>query len=269
MRSELFTPINKPSYLGIERASRFKDRNVVKAYVFRAPYPRETFEILSTLVSGTSKIVLDVGCGTGNIARNLIDLVERVDAVDFSDPMIEIGKTLPNGDNPKLHWILGRIEDVPLNPPYSLITAGQSLHWMDWEQVFARFREILVPDGYLAVIDLTEDKEPWAQELKEIVKEYSTFPDYESFDMIAEWERNNLFYKCGEKITTAVPVEQPLEEYLKSLHSASSLSRQAMGDERANKFDDKVRTLVTPFAVVERKLRMKVSASILWGKLLR
>lgn len=68
--------------------------------------------------------MLDVGCGTGYIARTLVERVGQVDAVDFSQNMIEMGKMLLNGDNPRLRWILGSVEEVELYPPYGLVTAG-------------------------------------------------------------------------------------------------------------------------------------------------
>ena len=51
------------------------------------------------------KAVLDVGCGTGLITRNLMEFVDRVDGVDFSENMIETAKILPNGNHPGTNWI--------------------------------------------------------------------------------------------------------------------------------------------------------------------
>jgi ubiquinone/menaquinone biosynthesis C-methylase UbiE len=262
---------SKPPHLSYERASRFKDPKVAEAYVFRTPYPRETFEILSHLIPAnvSKKIVLDIGCGTGNIARNLVSYVEQVDAIDFSFPMIEKGKALPNGSHPNLRWILGKMEEAELpESQYSLITAGQSIHWMDWDKLFTLFSKILLPDCFLAVVDLTEEKKniPWVDELKAIVRKYSTFQDYEPFDMVAVWEKNKLFKRCGEKITDAVPFEQPVEDYLKSLHSMSSLTLEAMGKDSASRFDEEIRKLIAPFTDKEGILKMRISSSVLWGR---
>jgi ubiquinone/menaquinone biosynthesis C-methylase UbiE len=244
---------NQASDLRIERASRYKDISVAEAYLFRPPYAPETFEILANLIQDSPKIVLDVGCGNGTIARNLVYLVDRVDAIDFSSPMIEVGKTLPNGNHPNLRWILSQVEDAELNPQYSLITAGQSLHWLDLDRVFSRFREILVPDGYVAIIEVAEEKEnlPWRNELKNIIKKYSTNPDWKPFDYVDEMERNNLFQKYGEKTTGTVLFEQNIDEYVKSFHSMSSLARKAMGEENADRFDDEVKKLITNYRAKE------------------
>jgi predicted TPR repeat methyltransferase len=97
----------RPEHLGRAYAERFRDQSVVDAYHFRAPYPEETFDILLSLLTDEPRAVLDVGSGSGDIARRLVDRVERVDAVDFSLPMIEKGKTLPKGNHPRLRWIYG------------------------------------------------------------------------------------------------------------------------------------------------------------------
>ncbi|MBV9278962.1 MAG: class I SAM-dependent methyltransferase, partial [Chloroflexi bacterium] len=51
------------------------------------------------------RVVLDAGCGTGDVARPLAPLVDRVDAVDISAGMIERGRRLPGGENPAITWI--------------------------------------------------------------------------------------------------------------------------------------------------------------------
>src|SRR6266700_2765898 len=143
---------SKPERFGTEYAEAFKDQRVVDLYRYRPPYPAEVFDILAALIVDEPRSVLDVGAGSGDIARRLVGFVERVDAVDFSLNMTQSGKLLPNGDHPHLHWIYGKVEEVPLSPPYALITAGSSIHWTDWPRAFPRFRSILTSHGSLILI---------------------------------------------------------------------------------------------------------------------
>ncbi|MBT4503842.1 MAG: hypothetical protein HOC74_39275 [Gemmatimonadetes bacterium] len=69
--------------------------------------------------------------------------------------MIHAGQSLVNGDHPNLQWIHGRVEEVSLQPTYSMITAGASIHWMEWNLVFPRFKEVLTADGYIATLTAT------------------------------------------------------------------------------------------------------------------
>lgn len=126
------TMIGKPKHLSRTYAEQFQEHSVVAAYVHRPPIPSPVFDKLLELLVDTPQAVLDAGCGMGAVARSLAPLVDRVDAVDFSSAMIEAGRQLPNGDRPNVRWIEGRIETVPLDPPYALIVAAGSLHWMDW-----------------------------------------------------------------------------------------------------------------------------------------
>src|SRR5260370_41319221 len=83
-------------------AAAFQDQSVVEAYRHRPPYPAETFDILTRLLSHEPTSVLDVGCGRGELARHLAERVEEVDPADVSRSMIEHGKQLPNGNHPRL-----------------------------------------------------------------------------------------------------------------------------------------------------------------------
>jgi predicted TPR repeat methyltransferase len=78
----------KPAHLGDAYAAQFSDAGIVAAYHFRPPYPDATFPMLAGLITSAPRTVLDVGCGTGDIARGLLPFVERIDAVDRSEPMI-------------------------------------------------------------------------------------------------------------------------------------------------------------------------------------
>ncbi|MDQ2903666.1 MAG: methyltransferase domain-containing protein [Chloroflexota bacterium] len=88
-----------------KNAEQFKDASLVEVYHYRRPYPDEAINKLVALVTDEPRTILDVGCGTGDLARRLVNQVERVDAVDFSAPMIARGRTLPGGNHPCLNWI--------------------------------------------------------------------------------------------------------------------------------------------------------------------
>ena len=102
------TPMTaKPNALRPEIAARFQDDGVVEAYAYREPYPPEVFDILAELIVDTPRAVLDIGCGRGEVARPLLSLADRVDAVDWSEAMLAKGKTLPGG-----------VEDTKVNPNF-------------------------------------------------------------------------------------------------------------------------------------------------------
>jgi trans-aconitate methyltransferase len=253
----------KPDYLALKHAEVFQHRSIAEAYQYRPPYSSEVFDTLVELMCGTTQRVLDVGSGTGNIARNLVERVESIDAVDFSQQMIEQGKHLPNGNHPHLHWLYGHVEEVALHPPYALVTAGESLHWMDWSIVLPRFHELLIPRGYLAIVEQETQPDPWSL-LSEIIPHYTTNTGYYPYDMIEVLEQQKLLRKIGEKKTAPVPFVQSIDDYIASYHSRSGFSRERMGTEQAHAFDQEAKKIFLnthPDGMVE----MQVIGRIVWG----
>lgn len=112
----LFMRSPMPKQFSREYADIFRDQSVVDAYRFRPTYPAGVFEILRELIDPKvpPRAILDAGCGTGFLARELAAFGDRVDAVDISENMIRAGKELPGGDSPKLNWICGAIEEATL-----------------------------------------------------------------------------------------------------------------------------------------------------------
>jgi trans-aconitate methyltransferase len=255
----------KPDYLGPEYGTAFQDSSVAKAYQYRPPFASATFDILTDLVVDTPRHVLDAGCGTGALARYLVERVDRVDAVDISQEMIGQGKSLPQGQNPRLNWIVGHIEDAPLQPPYALITAGRSLHWMDWYVVLPRFARMLTPNGYLAIVYVKQLPTPWNQELTAIRRRYTTTPDRQSHHQIAtDVAERGLFKSAGTARTAPVTLSQTLDDYIESFHSQSSFSRSRMTPENAAAFDQELRALVAPLCT--DTVEQQVVTEIVWGK---
>jgi SAM-dependent methyltransferase len=255
----------KPSHLGPQYGEQFKDKSVVAAYRYRPDYPAETFNIIERLLPSGERAVLDIGCGPGNIARHLIEHVDRIDAVDLSAEMIALAKRLPNGDHPAIHWINASVEEASLDPPYSLITAGASLHWMAWEVVFPRFVESLAPNSYLALIGNPNAPVPWWNDLVEIISRYSTNREYQRYSLVDELQKRSLFRVHGEARTTPVTFTQSLDDYIESFHARNGFSRDRLTPEAAMAFDKEARALVSTYCPDEH-VHLEITGHVIWGR---
>src|SRR5205823_12479112 len=165
--------------------------------------------------------VVELGCGTGEIARMLAPHAERVDAIDVSAPMLEKARSLPAGDHPAIRWILGAAEDVELEPPYALAVAGDSLHWMEWEIVLPKLARALAPGAPLAIVSAGAQQPPWADALWEIIKRYSTMQDFEQYNLLDQLRRRHLFEPLGEDTVGREAFDRTVDEYIDALHATA------------------------------------------------
>ncbi|HEX5418165.1 MAG TPA: class I SAM-dependent methyltransferase [Chloroflexota bacterium] len=267
--------IPKPTHWSGSYGAWFKDPGIVDAYHLRPPYPTETFELLASLAVAEPQVVLDAGAGAGDIARELVPHVARIDAVDFSPGMIENGKRRTNGDHPNLRWIQGAVEDAPLARSYALITAGESLHWMAWDVVMPRFAEILTPNGVLAIVERgwgIADNKTLSERLVPIYGQYGASRDYQPTDLVAELTLRGLFQTLGSKAIPPRPWRPTLDEYVGVHHSQRSFSPERMGPDSVVAFDAAVRETIDDLCregvirVRDGRLELSVWAKVTWGK---
>lgn len=255
----------KPKHLEPEYGVQFSDPSVVRAYCFRPPYPDEVYMILARLIVDVPPIVLDLGCGLGEIARCLAAQTDRVDAVEPSRAMLELACTLPGGRRRNIQWYCCPAEEFAYVPGYSLVIAAESLHWMDWSRVLPAIRAALAPRGKLAIIlGRRLDTVPWWHVLQPLIPLYSTNRDFRPYDLLEELARRQLFHPDGRAVTTPVPFNQSVDNYIESWHSRNGFSRERMSASRALEFDTRIREIVMPYARAGR-LRYEVQVELAWG----
>ncbi|GAA2755490.1 class I SAM-dependent methyltransferase [Actinopolymorpha rutila] len=255
----------------------FQDRLIVEVYDRRPPYPDDLIRLLAELTDLAGdhpRAVLDIGCGTGELARRLAPLVDRVHAVDRSAAMLARGRELPGGDNPKLCWRRGTAEDAELDPPYALITAGESLHWMDWDVALPRFARASAPNAVLAVVERSWDGPPaMSSRLGEIFARYSPVRDYRRRDVPGELERHGHFTKLGERSCGPEVWRPTVEEFVEARHSQVGGSRTHMGEATVAEFDRAIRDLIDDLVAageigrVGDRLDLRVEGRVTWGHL--
>ncbi|MGA7669719.1 MAG: class I SAM-dependent methyltransferase [Nitrolancea sp.] len=258
-------PTLKPKHLRPEYGAQFGDASIVAAYRYRPPYPAEVFEILDGLMVDGPRLVLDAGCGSGDLAIPLARIVERVDAIDLSAAMVKVAQDRAQAADLPIHFIHAAMEDATLSPPYALVTAAESLHWMEWDKVLPRFRQLLAQGGVLAIVGRVEQANPWWPDLLKVIQTHSSNRDFQPYDLVAELEARNLFRLLGRRRTEPVPLTQTVDDYVESIHSRNGFSRDRMTSEGAEAFDSEARDLLERFALNGR-LRFEVAGSVVWGE---
>ena len=110
--------------------------------------------------------VLEVGCGTGKLTRELADRGFRLEAVEPGPAMMEVARRSLR-DLVTFH--LGRFEDVELPAgAYDAVFSATAFHWVDPGVGWAKVARLLRPGGTLALLThLAGNTGPVDREIRE------------------------------------------------------------------------------------------------------
>jgi len=119
----------------------------------RAGFPDRFFERLfaAGFVKPADR-VLDLGTGTGTVARGLAKRGCTVTGLDRSRALLEQAEALDREAGVEIHYVLATAEDTGL-PAYTFdaVTAGQCWHWFDRPRAALEARRLLAHGGRLVI----------------------------------------------------------------------------------------------------------------------
>ena len=215
---------------------------------FREGYPDEFFELLENKFSlSENDRVLDLGCGTGQIAIPMSRLVKEVLAMDPEPEMIAEGKeqTASKGIQ-NITWVEGGSDDLSdfrdTLGRFKLVTIGTAFHWMDRKRVLDELYEIISDDGGIAIAWNTSiwtyREYEWLTTVRELIRKYlgeerragsgtfnvapikhELFVAGSSFNKVETWK-----YHWERSVT--------LDELIGNLYSTSMANPCVLGDKK-------------------------------------
>jgi len=136
----------------MQPTARFTDR--VAHYVKARPgYPPELVSLLERQCGLTrGSTLVDVGCGTGLLAKLFCDFGCRVIGVEPNVAMREAGREYLAAC-PNFTMAEGTAETIPLSgASVDIITAGQAFHWFQRDEARREFLRVLRPGGWAALV---------------------------------------------------------------------------------------------------------------------
>ncbi|WFE46083.1 class I SAM-dependent methyltransferase [Verrucosispora sp. WMMD1129] len=134
---------------------------------YRPRYPPAALRWALADIDAPAQLV-DLGAGTGILARGLLALGHRVTAVE-PDPAMRAQLTSLDGDPLAL---AGSAEAMSLPDGYAdAVLTGQAYHWFDRPRAHAEIARVLRSGGVFAPIwNLRDDGVDWVAELSRIVQ---------------------------------------------------------------------------------------------------
>lgn len=127
------------NYFGAEEAAA--------RYAHYRPYVHDLIAARLGAVTGRVAQALDVGCGTGQSARALLDWAGQVTGADISAAMLAHAP-----QDPRLTLVETPAESLPFAAGrFDLVTSGLAFHWFDQPAFLAEAHRVLRPGGWLAL----------------------------------------------------------------------------------------------------------------------
>jgi SAM-dependent methyltransferase len=119
----------------------------------RRGFPESLFTRLQPFgVGRAGHVVVDLGTGTGALARDFARRGCRVVGIDIAEPLLEQARTLDAAEGLRIDYRMGRAEETGL-PERSadVVAAGQCWHWFDRAAAAREVARILIPQGIIVI----------------------------------------------------------------------------------------------------------------------
>ena len=136
----------------------------------RPAYPDELIDQACQVAGiGSDDLVLEVGCGSGQLTRALLARGLRVTAVEPGQNLIALARQNLDGAG-AVQFVNARFEDAPLpREQFQAMFSASAFHWVDPEVSWQKAADVLVPGGTLALLQYFGLEEPRSEDDQEAV----------------------------------------------------------------------------------------------------
>ena len=115
---------------------------------YRIGYAADLYDAIVDYGLATGARVLDVGCGTGLVGKELLRRGCRVVGLDVSEKMLARARERA----PDASFVQGRAEELPLaDGSFDAAVSAQAFHWFDQRRAFSELCRVVRPGGIIAI----------------------------------------------------------------------------------------------------------------------
>ena len=120
---------------------------------YRAGFPDSLFDRLARFDIGEAgQSVVDLGTGTGALARGFARRGCRVVGIDPAKPLLQQARLVDAAEGIRIDYRVAHAEDTGLpSQSVDVVSAGQCWHWFDRVRATAEVARILQPEGRLVI----------------------------------------------------------------------------------------------------------------------
>lgn len=151
---------------------------------YRHGYPAAAIDVLVGSFALTAEdLVLDLGCGTGQLTLPIARRVRAVVGMDPGPDMLRCAyQAARDAGVSNVSWMIGADTDLAVvrnllgEQSIAAVTIGQALHWMRHDELFCSARPLIRPGGGIAVVTngtpLWLQQSAWSRGLREFLERW-------------------------------------------------------------------------------------------------
>lgn len=248
---------------------------------YRHGYPAAVIDILAdAFMLGAEDLVVDLGCGTGQLALPVARRVRAVVGMDPEPDMLRRARQAAHdADVCNVRWMLGANTDVPVlrdlfgEGSITAVTIGQALHWMSHDELFRSVGPLVRPGGGVAVVTngtpLWLQDSAWSRGLHEFMERWlgTKLTFWCGTDEQSQQRYRKALAVAGFEVSSAAVdyvAELSFDQVVGGVYSALGGDRLPASDQRPA-FAEQVRAAVGPHDRFSEPVRVAVLTGRLPG----
>jgi ubiquinone/menaquinone biosynthesis C-methylase UbiE len=227
----------------VDSGTAFDWGRTSEAYArYRPGYPEWFYDLMSLLGIGLpGQRILDLGTGTGVLARAFACRGAIVTAIDISNEQIAAAAALAKAEGLQIGFNVCPAEEIRFpDASFDIVSAGQSWLYFDRNTVIPKVLKVLTHDGLLVLTHLSwlPHKDPIAARTEELVLKYN--PEWNSggyrgnIPAVMEWSKEHFDLRTFHAVN--VPLEFTREAWRGRIRACRGVGA-SLPTEKIEEFD--------------------------------